>query len=155
ATPARCSTARSTTSSRLASAGAGPSATDPPRLGACPEVSQRPLRRADGGVSAPESAVRLPTLDEAHRGSRSRRDRPRSCWSPPTDRHEGTEPALHVILLENVTKIYARGARPALSSISLEVERGEFVFLVGASGSGKSTFLRLVLREERPTSGTV
>ena len=60
-----------------------------------------------------------------------------------------------MIRLENVTKIYARGARPALSSISLEIERGEFVFLVGASRSGKSTFLRLALREERPTSGTI
>ncbi|MBK5248478.1 MAG: cell division ATP-binding protein FtsE [Actinomycetales bacterium] len=60
-----------------------------------------------------------------------------------------------MIRLEKVSKVYARGARPALDQISLEVERGEFVFLVGASGSGKSTFLRLVLREERPTSGSV
>ncbi|HEY3437883.1 MAG TPA: cell division ATP-binding protein FtsE [Actinotalea sp.] len=60
-----------------------------------------------------------------------------------------------MIRFENVTKVYARGARPALDAVDLEVERGEFVFLVGASGSGKSTFLRLVLREERPSDGKI
>jgi cell division transport system ATP-binding protein len=60
-----------------------------------------------------------------------------------------------VIRYENVSKVYARGARPALDRVSVDVERGEFVFLVGASGSGKSTFLSLVLREQRPTRGRV
>jgi cell division transport system ATP-binding protein len=60
-----------------------------------------------------------------------------------------------VIRLDNVTKTYASGQRPALDKITVEVERGEFVFIVGASGSGKSTLLRLVLKEEKATSGTV
>lgn len=60
-----------------------------------------------------------------------------------------------MILLDNVTKLYPSQNRPALDGITVEVERGEFVFLVGASGSGKSTFLRLILREETPTGGKV
>jgi len=60
-----------------------------------------------------------------------------------------------VIRFEQVSKIYTRGARPALDEVDVLIERGDFVFLVGASGSGKSTFLKLVLREERPTSGRI
>lgn len=60
-----------------------------------------------------------------------------------------------MIRFDDVSKVYLKGARPALSHVSLQIERGEFVFLVGKSGSGKSTFLQLVMREERPTSGEV
>ncbi|MEI2766732.1 MAG: cell division ATP-binding protein FtsE [Dermatophilaceae bacterium] len=60
-----------------------------------------------------------------------------------------------MILLDNVTKTYPRSTHPALDGVSVEIERGEFVFVVGQSGSGKSTLLRLILREDVATSGSV
>ena len=59
-----------------------------------------------------------------------------------------------MIEFKNVSKVYENGTE-ALSDISLKIEQGEFVFVVGASGAGKSTFLKLVMREENVTSGDI
>ena len=59
-----------------------------------------------------------------------------------------------MISTENVVKEYKGGVQ-ALQGVSVEVEKGEFVFLVGPSGSGKSTFLKLLTKEEEPTSGQI
>ncbi len=60
-----------------------------------------------------------------------------------------------MIRFENVVKAYARTARPALDGIDLDIPQGQFAYLVGTSGSGKSTVIRLLLREERVTSGRI
>ena len=60
-----------------------------------------------------------------------------------------------MIHLKDVTKIYSDNKVLALDEISLDIERGEFVFIVGTSGSGKSTLIRLLMHEEVATSGSI
>lgn len=59
-----------------------------------------------------------------------------------------------MIRFENVSKVYENGF-PALNSISFEIEKGEFVFLVGSSAAGKSTIIKLIMKEEDASDGTV
>ena len=58
------------------------------------------------------------------------------------------------IEVKNVNKTYSTGVT-ALADLTLEINKGEFVFVIGPSGSGKSTFIKMLYREEKPTKGSV
>ncbi|EGL82765.1 cell division ATP-binding protein FtsE [Caldalkalibacillus thermarum TA2.A1] len=59
-----------------------------------------------------------------------------------------------MIELQDVTKVYPNGVK-ALHNVSVKIEKSQFVYLVGPSGAGKSTFIKLMYREEKPTSGNI
>ena len=59
-----------------------------------------------------------------------------------------------MIRFKNISKIYNNNVK-ALSDVNVDIEKGEFVFLVGPSGSGKSTFIKMILKEVEPTNGKV
>ena len=60
-----------------------------------------------------------------------------------------------MISLNHVSKSYVQGGSKAVSDLTLNIEKGEFVFVVGASGSGKTTFIKLLLKEIDPTEGSI
>lgn len=62
---------------------------------------------------------------------------------------------VNVIEFKDVSKVYSTNGTKALSNVNIKIEDGEFVFIVGSSGAGKSTFLKLIMHEEKPTEGEV
>src|SRR5680860_1332212 len=123
----------------------------------------QPLR---AGASSPADTNAAPSAGDAPRNDATRRDSaPLTDVEPRTDGPRTTEAAgpagaagtagsSSIIELRDVTKVY-QGGHLALERISLNIDRGEFVFLVGPTGCGKSSLIKLLIRELRPTEGQV
>ena len=61
---------------------------------------------------------------------------------------------MNIIQIRNVNKKYKTGVN-AINDLSLDIEKGEFVFVIGSTGCGKSTLIKMLYREEKPTSGKI
>src|SRR5204862_1016235 len=86
-----------------------------------------------------------------HRHGRARSGAPTATPKRPSPRAPAGD---HVIEFRSVSKVY-EGGDVGLDRVTFEIERGEFVFLVGHTGSGKSTVMRLLIRELEASQGTV
>ena len=129
------------------------------RAGPALRAAPAPGRRADRARTTRSAATSLAVGSDGHALAAAVRrlvGRRRAVAArPPQPAGRPHVTSAHVIRFEKVTKTYPGTGQPALDQVTVDVEKGEFVFLVGQSGSGKSTALRLVLRETRSTSGRV
>ena len=125
----------------LAQRGATVSAT----LGASPEPEQ-PLAAASHSDPVQDDDFETPTSVTALAEPES--------FAPQEPTPEPTSSGSTMIVFEDVQKVYEPGVT-ALEGVSFTIDKGEFVFVVGASGSGKSTVIRLLLKEIEPTQGRI
>ena len=105
--------------------------------------------------SASTVAPEADTYDREAEERRRRRAEALAALAPETGEFRMPQPkSAAMILFENVTKVYP-GRVVGLQDVTLQIDKGEWVFLVGPSGSGKSTFIKLLLKEIDATRGTV
>jgi len=124
------------------------------RLQPQPEPQPRPERAAEGTVRLASSLDPVQDDDLTLNQSSTALAEPEPAAEPVLDLAPPGHPGAAMIVFEDVGKVYEPHV-VALDGVSFTIEKGEFVFVVGASGSGKSTMIRLLLKEIEPTSGRI